>query len=52
MRVFWLTLLATGLLLVTIDTYEATQTRVPGPVPCLMEDGSGMPNPSPTPVTK
>jgi hypothetical protein len=52
MRAFWLTLLAAGLLLVTIDTYEASQSAVTGPVPCLAEDGSGYPNPTPTPIAK
>ncbi len=53
MRTFWLSLLATGLLLVTIDAYQSTQTDPTLlPAPCLMEDGTGMPAPTPTPVPK
>lgn len=52
MRVFWLTLLATGLLVVTIDTYEASQIDATAAPSTLMEDGTGYPAPSPTPVTK
>ena len=52
MRALWLTLLISGLLLVTIDIYDASQTGTTEAVPCLAEDGSGIPNPSPTPIAK
>ena len=52
MRAFWLTLLATGLLLVTIDIYEAPRTGSTKRAPSPMDDGSGIPNPSPTPKPK
>lgn len=48
MRVFWLTLLATGLLLVSVNTYQAAQTGSAALMqPC--DDGSGIPTPTPTP---
>jgi threonine/homoserine efflux transporter RhtA len=54
MRAFWLTLLLAGLVLVTVDTYEASQTDATGAVPAFADDGTGFPAPapSPTPVTK
>jgi hypothetical protein len=54
MRAFWLTVLMTGLLLITIDTYEAAQSGTSESVPCSMDDGTGSPTPqpAPTPVTK
>ena len=52
MRVFWLTILATGLLLITIDTYDATQSSSAQSAPCRMDDGTGVPTPTPTPIAK
>ena len=52
MRVFWLTILATGLLLITIDTYDATQSGSTQGVPCMTDDGTGYPSPTPTPIAK
>lgn len=52
MRVFWLTLLATGLLLVAVETYETVQSDPSEMSATFGDDGSGMPTPSPTPVTK
>jgi hypothetical protein len=53
MRTFWLSLLATGLLLVTLDAYQSTQMDPKLlPAPSLMEDGTGMPAPTPTPRPK
>ncbi len=52
MRVFWLTLLATGLILITIDTYDATQSGTTQGVPCLMDDGTGTPTPTPSPTMR
>jgi hypothetical protein len=50
MRAFWLTLLLTGLVLVTVDTYESSQTGTPSAVPCFADDGTGFPAPAPTPT--
>jgi hypothetical protein len=48
MRAFWLAVLATGLILVSIDVYEASQaTPTTIPTPSLCDDGSGMPKPTP-----
>ena len=54
MRAFWLTLLLTGLVLVTVDTYEGAQTGTVESAPCAFDDGTGTPNPvpSPSPRTK
>jgi hypothetical protein len=52
MRAFWLTLLAAGLLALTIDTYEASQGDTSGAAPCMMDDGSGYPSPAPAPTPK
>lgn len=50
MRAFWLALLATGLILVSLDVYEASQTApTTMPTPSLCDDGSGIPPMSPTP---
>lgn len=53
MRAFWLALLATGLVLVSLDVYEAgkaapTVTQTPS----LCDDGSGIPPASPAPGPK
>ena len=48
MRAFWLALLATGLILVSIDVYEAGKAApTVTPTPSLCDDGSGMPPPTP-----
>ncbi len=50
MRTFWLALLATGLFLVGLDVYDASQaTPTATQTPALCDDGSGMP---PTPKPK
>lgn len=54
MRALWMALLFTGLVLVSVDVYEAGQTPTDEPqvAPTLADDGSGMPQPTPTPVIK
>jgi hypothetical protein len=48
MRAFWLAVLATGLILVSLDVYEASRaTPTVIPTPSLCDDGSGMPKPTP-----
>ena len=56
MRLFWAGFLMTGLLLVGYSTYERREGRDRGrqampPVP-VAEDGTGFPQPYPTPKTR
>jgi hypothetical protein len=52
MRLFWTGLLLTGLVLVGVSTYERQVSSDEGgsvPTTSLAEDGTGFPNPYPTP---
>jgi hypothetical protein len=53
MRLFWTGVLLTGLVLIGVSTYErqAASTE-PGFTTSLAEDGTGFPQPYPTPTPK
>ena len=53
MRMLWVGFLMTGLLLIGVSTYE--RREAPGEVPTadsVAEDGTGFPQPYPTPTPK
>jgi hypothetical protein len=55
MRVFWAGFLMTGLLLMAVSTYERREARARGEAPSEVtasEDGTGFPQPYPTPTPK
>ncbi len=55
MRVFWAGFLATGLLLIALSTYERQEASARGETAAptaMCEDGTGFPQPYPTPTPK
>jgi len=53
MRLFWTSVLVTGLLLVGLSTYESRQSPDAAVTTSAMgEDGTGFPQPYPTPTPK
>jgi hypothetical protein len=55
MRLFWAGFLMTGLLLMGVSTYDRREARAEGEAPSdvvASEDGTGFPQPYPTPKPK
>jgi len=55
MRLFWAGFLMTGLLVMGLSTFEHREARARGEAPSLVgvaEDGTGFPQPYPTPKTR
>ena len=53
MRLFWIGLLMTGLVLIGVSTYERREGPVTAPeMAPAGEDGTGFPQPYPTPTPK